>query len=68
MIIAEGEKFGEELSSAVHGKTIDSISVEDEYETRLVFAFTDGTFLKIRYDWLYDWESHVSNRRNQNGT
>lgn len=46
----------EKLSEIVSGKTIASIIDEQEYDDFIVIAFTDGTVLRIRYDWVYEWE------------
>ena len=45
-----------ELSKAVSGKTIVSVESDrsgmDDY---LIFHFTDGTSLYIRYDYIYEY-------------
>ncbi len=47
----------EEFESSAIGKTITDISVDDSgLNNKLVFNFTDGTSLRIEYDWLYTWE------------
>ena len=46
-----------EISQLVTGKTITVVSYEgDRGDDFLVFMFTDGTELRIRYDYIYEWE------------
>jgi hypothetical protein len=42
----------QQITSAISGKTIDKVTDGDGIVT---FHFTDGTKLKVRYDWLYYW-------------
>jgi hypothetical protein len=47
---------GPEIEDAIKGKTVDGFEVPDEgMDDWLVFKFTDGTELWIRYDWIYEW-------------
>ena len=45
-----------DLTAAVSGKTIDRVEDEDGIDSWLEIHFTDGTALRIRYDWIYEWE------------
>ena len=48
-----GQKFTELLK----GKTILSIHTPDDgYEGNIIIKFDDNTAIRIRYDWIYDWE------------
>ena len=39
------------------GKTVASVDIDDAgMEEFLLFHFTDGSVLRIRYDYLYEWE------------
>lgn len=54
----------EEMTKIVAGKTIESARVDDEYvDEFLVFMFTDGTELKIRYDWIYEYDLTIASTR-----
>lgn len=45
-----------EMTEAVNGKTITRVETKSEQsDSWLVFHFTDGTSLNIRYDWIYGW-------------
>lgn len=44
-----------EISEHISGKTIASVVDDDGMDDWLVFKFTDGTSLHIRYDWIYEW-------------
>lgn len=47
---------GEEITKAIQGKTIAAVETEDpRSDYYLLFRFTDGTTLRIRYDWIYEW-------------
>lgn len=47
----------DELSTAIQDKSIKGVSVDDSgMDSVLVFHFTDGSSLRIRYDWIYEWE------------
>ena len=48
---------GAELTKAVGGKTITEVLLDRGGEhDYLVFRFSDYTCLRLRYDWIYDWE------------
>jgi len=49
------------ITSAVAGKIVKDIIVDNErMDDYLVFNFTDGTSLRIRYDYIYEWSLIVS--------
>ena len=51
------ENSEKEIKEAIQDKTIKSFEVRDvRMNDFIVFKFTDGTELIIRYDWIYDWE------------
>lgn len=44
------------LSNLINGKIIESGNIDDN--SNLIFfiiKFTDGSQLKIKYDWIYEW-------------
>jgi len=45
-----------QLSNQLHGKMIESVELDQEFDDFFTLNFTDGQKLKIRYDWIYDWE------------
>lgn len=45
-----------ELSDAVKGKTVESVRIVDGQYDFLVFRFSDGTELRVMYDWIEEWE------------
>lgn len=44
------------LSEAIAGKTVKSVRSDQGREDYLIFDFTDGTSLRIRYDYIYDYK------------
>lgn len=45
-----------QMNEAVTGKTIERVDLDDNgMDSFLVFTFADGTRLRIRYDWIYEW-------------
>lgn len=47
---------GVSITEAIQGKTVASCEVLDEgADNILQFTFSDGTVLRIRYDWIYEW-------------
>ena len=55
-----GKEFGpdsaEEMTQAMKGKTVTSVSTDYTYDDLLVLHFADDTELVIRYDWIYAWD------------
>lgn len=47
---------GAEITEAISGKAIVKVEIDDGMYDFLIFHFTDGSALRIRYDWLYEWE------------
>lgn len=46
-----------QLSNRTKGLTIDSVSIDDSGPNDfLVMSFTDGSKLRMQYDWIYGWE------------
>ena len=47
-----------ELTEATTGKTIEKVIDDDGngMDDWIQFVFTDGSVLRIRYDWIYEWE------------
>lgn len=43
------------MSNCLQGKIIKSIEIDRDFEDFLIFNFTDGKRLRIRYDWIYEW-------------
>ena len=53
----EHNKSCVEITTLVMRKTVESVVDEDEgLDTSLVINFTDGMKLRIRYDYIYEWE------------
>jgi len=55
------EKFGwgsgEPITKEIAGKVVDKCEVIDEGQDNILqFTFKDGSTLRIRYDWIYEWE------------
>lgn len=45
------------MTKALKGRTIASIEIpDDQMDDLLIFNFTDGTTLKLHYDYIYSWE------------
>jgi len=50
-------KSGEPITEAIKGKAVAECENKDEgMDSILQFTFTDGTVLRFRYDWIYEWE------------
>ena len=48
---------GEEITKLIVGKTVDCIETPNVGpDGHLTIKFTDETSLRIKYDWLYEWE------------
>lgn len=48
---------GQEITKLIQGKTIVAVETEEpDSDYYLLFRFTDGTTLCIRYDYIYEWE------------
>ena len=48
---------GEPITKEIAGKVVDKCEVLDEgQDSILQFTFKDGSVLRIRYDWIYEWE------------
>jgi len=46
-----------EITKLVQRKEVDSVTDEgDAIDSFLVINFTDGMKLRIRYDYIYEWE------------
>jgi hypothetical protein len=45
-----------EMDEAIKGKTIKHMEIIDGRQEFLIFHFTDGSSIKIRYDYIYNWE------------
>lgn len=46
-----------DLEKLIKDKTIQRVFIADSgMDMALVFTFTDGNQLSIRYDWIYDYE------------
>lgn len=60
------EKSGAKITEAIHGKTVERVDVDSvRMDDFLLFRFTDGTTLRIQYDYLYAWgleEAPVDNQ------
>lgn len=51
------EVSSQKLTALLAGKTIKECKIDDEgMDSFLVFSFDDGAELRIRYDWLYEFE------------
>lgn len=47
----------EHLGILMDGKIVDSFAIDSDHgDECLVILFKDGSKLRIRYDYLYDWE------------
>jgi hypothetical protein len=46
-----------ELNKMFDGKTIFNIDYENAWENYVNIIFTDGSFLRIRYDYIYGWST-----------
>jgi hypothetical protein len=45
------------MAAQIKGKTIKTMGMEESrMDNFLVFKFTDGSILRLRFDYLYDWE------------
>ncbi|HEA67195.1 hypothetical protein LCGC14_2658840 [marine sediment metagenome] len=45
-----------EIHPLIKGKTIKKFGLdEDRTDDYMVFEFTDGAVLRIRYDYIYEW-------------
>ena len=55
------------LNRDAKGKVIESITDESEHRNLLTFNFTDGTSLRINYDWIYSIEMSIKNGGGANG-
>jgi len=45
----------DEITAAIKEKKIKGVAISDEMNSWLIFQFTDGTELHIKYDWIYEW-------------
>jgi len=45
-----------EMDRLVKGKVIKEICLDRGYDDYFVIKFTDGSKLRMRYDWIYEWE------------
>ena len=46
-----------EITGLIEGKMIARCEhVEEHGDTILQFVFMDGSVLRLRYDWIYEWE------------
>ena len=56
-MIEYGHRTIEEMSRLIKGKMIVRCVIDNEgMDNKLVFYFSDGTSLRIVYDWIYEWE------------
>ena len=44
------------LSDTIKGKTVESVENDNGYDDTFTIRFNDGTALRIRYDYIYEWE------------
>ena len=52
-----GRSSGEPITKEIVGKIVVKCEVVDEgLDNILQFTFVDGSVLRIRYDWIYEWE------------
>jgi len=52
-----GWNSGEPITNHIAEKTVAKCEVCDEgIDSILQFTFADGTVLRFRYDWIYEWE------------
>ena len=49
------ETSDREITEAIRGKVIDHYADEGRMDSFIVLYFTDGTSLRIRYDYIYSW-------------
>ncbi len=50
-------KSGTPITKEIAGKVVFSCQVIDEGQDNILqFTFTDGSVLRLRYDWIYEWE------------
>lgn len=48
---------GQEITEAIAGKKVIGFGdVSDAMDDLIIFKFSDGTELRLRYDWIYEWE------------
>ena len=48
---------GEKITSVIKDKTISKCELDDiRGDDFLVFHFDDSSVLRIRYDWIYEWQ------------
>ena len=52
----EHDKSCVEITTLVMRKVVDSVTDEGDVDSLLVINFADGMKLKIRYDYIYEWE------------
>lgn len=51
-----GHNTNKELNEAIAGKTVERFDIDDDrMDSFVVLSFTDGTRLRIRYDYIYEW-------------
>lgn len=51
-----GHNTNNQLNAAIVGKTVERFDIDDDrMDSFLVLSFTDGTRLRIRYDYIYEW-------------
>ena len=44
------------LSDLIKNKTIESVNIDDNSSfVFFIIKFTDGSKLKLEYDWIYEW-------------
>ena len=47
----------EEITSVIEGKTVIKFENDSEgMDDFIIFYFSDNSTLRIRYDWLYEWQ------------
>ena len=54
----------DEITKSISGKVV--VRCEVNYSD-LIFRFTDGSALRIEYDWIYGWELRDSLRVEKEG-
>jgi hypothetical protein len=50
---------GKEITEVVKGKIVESVETPDDTKEQndvLDIKFSDGSVLRLQYDWIYDWE------------
>ncbi len=51
-----GHNTNNQLNAAIAGKTVERFDIDDDrMDSFIVLSFTDGTRLRIRYDYIYEW-------------